>query len=208
MRFNPRLVKNRLTRASHEYLTLRHSVSAHPDFMWCLSCDSGQMHDGSNGPVVICIACNSRACFDHKVPWHEGLTCRQYDGYDAVEMEKTLKTPKTPWTCKLRHIFSRRRGLAQTPKPETEYRIAQGLMRVATERKEQANLSSATIEKSCKICPNPSCNAPIQKSQGCSRMTCTKCSCEFCFRCLCKWEFGHYGSCNVRDQSGMLQTID
>jgi hypothetical protein len=181
--------------------------------MWCLSCDSGQRHDSSNGPVVICVACKSRACFEHKVPWHEGLTCRQYDGHDAVgivdavDIEKGLKTP---WIHKLCHIFSRRRGAnpIQIPTLKIESERTQNLVKVASERKKQADLSSATIKKECKMCPNPSCNTPIQKSQGCSRMTCTKCLFEFCFRCLGKWEYGHYGDCNVRLQNGLLQILD
>jgi hypothetical protein len=33
-----------------------------------------------------------------------------------------------------------------------------------------------------KACPQ--CNNPIQKSEGCNKMICARCSCKFCWRCL------------------------
>jgi ankyrin repeat and IBR domain-containing protein 1 len=35
-----------------------------------------------------------------------------------------------------------------------------------------------------KKCPNPSCNAPIQKNEGCNHVKCYKCKMDFCWICL------------------------
>eukprot|EP00993_Chasmostoma_nieuportense_P007616 NODE_886_length_1786_cov_31.486438_g830_i0.p1 GENE.NODE_886_length_1786_cov_31.486438_g830_i0~~NODE_886_length_1786_cov_31.486438_g830_i0.p1 ORF type:complete len:559 (+),score=162.41 NODE_886_length_1786_cov_31.486438_g830_i0:48-1679(+) len=51
--------------------------------------------------------------------------------------------------------------------------------------------------------PCPACHSPIQKSDGCNHMTCSKCRNEFCWVCLDKWK--KHGSswykCNYYDPS-------
>ncbi|KAH6667617.1 hypothetical protein B0J14DRAFT_489716 [Halenospora varia] len=53
-----------------------------PNFTYCLnpSCDSGQIHDsGDEQPIMTCTTCSFKTCYTHKMPWHEGLTCSQFD---------------------------------------------------------------------------------------------------------------------------------
>jgi hypothetical protein len=43
-------------------------------------------------PIVTCHACGLKQCFKHKAPWHEGLTCQQWDEkvkQDAIEKSLT-----------------------------------------------------------------------------------------------------------------------
>jgi hypothetical protein len=38
------------------------------------------MHEGGEAqPIVRCSKCSARSCFPHLVPWHERLTCEEYD---------------------------------------------------------------------------------------------------------------------------------
>ncbi|ELU38389.1 IBR domain-containing protein [Rhizoctonia solani AG-1 IA] len=41
----------------------------------------------ASAPLVICKFCHARSCFTHHVPWHSGLTCKQYTapGRQALE---------------------------------------------------------------------------------------------------------------------------
>jgi hypothetical protein len=72
--------RNKLTLLSYDSLCNREALSNVPNFIWCLGCDAGQIHeDGESCPAVTCQGCNAVSCFNHKVPWHEGLTCDQYD---------------------------------------------------------------------------------------------------------------------------------
>ncbi|XP_006860546.1 PREDICTED: cullin-9 [Chrysochloris asiatica] len=50
------------------------------------------------------------------------------------------------------------------------------------------------ISKRC-----PSCQAPIEKNEGCLHMTCTKCNHGFCWRCLKSWKPTHkdYYNCSA-----------
>ncbi|KAM5263615.1 cullin-9 [Ctenodactylus gundi] len=50
------------------------------------------------------------------------------------------------------------------------------------------------ISKRC-----PSCQAPIEKNEGCLHMTCTKCNHGFCWRCLKSWKPNHkdYYNCSA-----------
>lgn len=57
-----------------------------PRWFSCISptCNSGQIHpviikDGVEVQKVTCVACGFEGCFYHRLPWHEGYTCGQYD---------------------------------------------------------------------------------------------------------------------------------
>lgn len=55
-------------------------------FVYCTSptCKSGQYHEsGSDQPIVTCVACGTRTCFNHREAWHESLTCADYDAFKA-----------------------------------------------------------------------------------------------------------------------------
>ncbi|KAF5616259.1 RING finger Dorfin [Fusarium sp. NRRL 52700] len=69
------------TIAKYEGQALRAAVADDEKFFWCTSdCGSGQIHDsGSTQPIVVCIKCNHRSCFRHRVNWHEDLSCDEYD---------------------------------------------------------------------------------------------------------------------------------
>ncbi|UJR34448.1 hypothetical protein I4U23_021855 [Adineta vaga] len=52
------------------------------DFIWCSNpaCGMGQLNDGGEGNnIVTCFYCHQKTCFIHKVKWHNGLTCPEYD---------------------------------------------------------------------------------------------------------------------------------
>jgi hypothetical protein len=66
-----------------------------PEFIWCAyACGSGQLHP-SLTPKVDCVVCNRSTCFFHHVPWHEGLTCEEYDIFGSSNEAITLKYLKT-----------------------------------------------------------------------------------------------------------------
>ncbi|KAF7898725.1 hypothetical protein EAF00_005171 [Botryotinia globosa] len=54
----------------------------HPNFSWCLgnpSCNSGQIHTEPDQPMMTCSTCGFKTCATHKLPWHEHLTCAEFD---------------------------------------------------------------------------------------------------------------------------------
>ncbi|QRV87286.1 IBR domain protein [Ceratobasidium sp. AG-Ba] len=66
----------------YEALLLKKEAESHNNFVWCKNpqCRSGQIHKaGKYSPIVTCITCGAKSCFTHDRPWHEGLTCEQYD---------------------------------------------------------------------------------------------------------------------------------
>ncbi|KAF7898182.1 hypothetical protein EAF00_004628 [Botryotinia globosa] len=68
-------------------------ISNDPNFTNCLglNCGDGQIHqDGDAQPIMTCGSCNFKTCFTHKMPWHSGLTCGQYD----VRQKRTSKKDK------------------------------------------------------------------------------------------------------------------
>lgn len=53
-----------------------------PNFIQCtaVDCMAGQIHDGgADHPIVTCFDCGRKSCFLHRVPWHDELTCTEYD---------------------------------------------------------------------------------------------------------------------------------
>ncbi|EDO02672.1 hypothetical protein SS1G_05149 [Sclerotinia sclerotiorum 1980 UF-70] len=62
-------------------LALRNYSRSQAKFNWCLAsnkCYSGQIHEGGNARMI-CISCKESTCVHHQLPWHEGLTCAEYD---------------------------------------------------------------------------------------------------------------------------------
>ena len=86
---------------SYEALLLRKELENDERFVWCKNpqCKSGQVHKGGSTypfmlpsfpcllliptqesrPVVICTTCHARSCFKHDRPWHDGMTCDEFD---------------------------------------------------------------------------------------------------------------------------------
>jgi hypothetical protein len=66
-----------------------------PSFAMCLrpSCDSGQLHTGGDGePIMTCNTCHFKTCFVHKLPWHSGNTCAEYDTDRKEKLEQEAAT--------------------------------------------------------------------------------------------------------------------
>jgi len=65
---------------AHSYLDaeFKATMSANPDFRWCISptCESGQIH--SEGDIFRCVECDTKACAHCNVAWHGGETCIAY----------------------------------------------------------------------------------------------------------------------------------
>jgi hypothetical protein len=60
---------------------LDRALEENPEFMWCAhGCGSGQLNEGvAMNNSVQCINCHQLTCFTHKCPWHDGITCEEYD---------------------------------------------------------------------------------------------------------------------------------
>lgn len=77
-----KLALNVETFAQYDKLLVRRTLDKETDFRWCANpgCSSGHIHaGGTENPLFTCMACNSRFCIVHNVPYHEGQTCAQYD---------------------------------------------------------------------------------------------------------------------------------
>lgn len=60
-------------------------VSGLPDFRWCLrpGCTAGGLYDMDSSITlcnkIACDECDFDMCYRHQTPWHEGLTCSEFD---------------------------------------------------------------------------------------------------------------------------------
>ncbi|KAH7111055.1 hypothetical protein B0J11DRAFT_447738, partial [Dendryphion nanum] len=89
----------------YEALVVRSSLSDNPEFHWCMGpgCQYGQLHADSN-PIFRCAQCSFRSCIQHKVPWHDGLTCTEYDASIISrqrQVEKAASEKKIRQTSRL-----------------------------------------------------------------------------------------------------------
>ena len=157
----------------YEVLSFRSAVNLDANFVWCQNCDFGQLHDGGMAqPIIRCLNCRFRSCFKHSVPWHDRLTCEEYDEMLARRMEQRDKRAEQE-RQKQRHEEERRRaraaqkGAAERAEVEKDRaRKMEALKRRAMEE----NLSVKKVHATTKPCPG--CRWPIEKNAGCSHMTC------------------------------------
>jgi IBR domain, a half RING-finger domain len=72
----------------YDSLTMRDGISSDPNFRWCTAseCNSGQVHaEGAESPLMICSSCRMLSCFTHQAPWHEGMTCVEFDAPESAQ---------------------------------------------------------------------------------------------------------------------------
>jgi hypothetical protein len=63
------------------------------DFIWCSNpkCAVGQLNEGGeSNNIVTCIRCFQKTCFTHKIPWHTGLICEEYDSQTDINVQANL----------------------------------------------------------------------------------------------------------------------
>lgn len=71
------------------------TMSALPDFRWCIAtgCKSGQIH--SEGDIFRCVQCSHKACVSCNVAWHQGETCAAYQARLIAQPEEEVESAKT-----------------------------------------------------------------------------------------------------------------
>jgi len=65
------------------------SAARKTEFIWCAheECGSGQFHimNQTASPIVTCVLCKRQTCAVHRVKWHKGMTCNEYDQQQQQE---------------------------------------------------------------------------------------------------------------------------
>ncbi|KAK7422126.1 hypothetical protein QQX98_001869 [Neonectria punicea] len=205
---------NKQTFMRYETLALRAAMSEAENFAWCTSgCGSGQIHEsGDEQPIVTCLHCNHRSCFHHRVPWHENLSCDEYDQLlaDPENFRSRLELENEAWSESQRAQLEADRAMAQTmmadeqaemqrreerarQEREQARKAAELVRQIAARRKREEKQSEETVNSTTKPCPG--CGWAIEKNDGCSHMTCIQCKFEFCWSCYSKWQKRHNINC-------------
>ncbi|KAG8762009.1 hypothetical protein FRC11_011710 [Ceratobasidium sp. 423] len=94
----------------YEQLLIRREMGNTEQFVWCKNpiCTSGQVHKpGPAQPIVTCNVCRQKSCYIHDRPWHEGVTCeefdaklRKYEEQDRATRTYLVKNTKSCPKCK------------------------------------------------------------------------------------------------------------
>ncbi|KAJ1308385.1 hypothetical protein OPQ81_004091 [Rhizoctonia solani] len=96
--------------AYYEQLLIRREMGNTEQFVWCKNpiCTSGQVHKpGPAQPTVTCHVCRQKSCYIHDRPWHEGMSCaefdvklRRYEEQDRATRSYLVKNTKSCPRCK------------------------------------------------------------------------------------------------------------
>ncbi|KAI9692736.1 MAG: hypothetical protein M1820_009408 [Bogoriella megaspora] len=95
-KFLPREVLLRIDKAIVNRVVARESLSSTWRWCPCKGCNYGQIQeitiymprDAEWCNMVHCYGCRHSYCFHHQIPWHNGLTCTQYDYRQKHERAK------------------------------------------------------------------------------------------------------------------------
>ncbi|KAI8670437.1 hypothetical protein NCS57_00514900 [Fusarium keratoplasticum] len=200
------------TFARYENISVRSVISEASDIFECTAgCGNAQYHtSGSAHPIVICDNCGARSCFNHRVKWHERLTCDEYNEYlqDPLNFKSRLEIEEEEARRQKerqeQEDFMLAQGITDTEraqqqaeresrKRESREAERQAKRQAAMLKMQQEEASLATVGRISKPCPG--CRRPIQKNEGCQHMTCSQCRYQFCWSCNALWSNGHSINC-------------
>ncbi|KAK0620822.1 hypothetical protein B0T14DRAFT_481918 [Immersiella caudata] len=169
-----RLYADSKTFKKYDARLLNDAISQQDNWFSCLGsgCGSGQIQESpDSAPIVTCIACSHKYCFRHRVPWHETLSCEEYD-------------------CLLADPHNFRPAFEiENEQVERDAKVAAAKTQAAAviaARAWENRASEAMVNRTTKKCPG--CGWAIEKNQGCAHMTCIICKHEFCYDCLANYE--------------------
>lgn len=134
-------------------------------FIWCPAqgCGAGQIQQrGSDEPKVTCAQCRQPYCFIHRVRWHAGMTCREFD--QAPELADTCRAIENAQTHDRR---LERESEALSNQQREALKVA---AREKREREAQERENECFVRRNARPCPN--CRYMTQKDGGCKHMTC------------------------------------
>jgi hypothetical protein len=66
--------------------------------VWCLEpkCGSGQFHNAPRNCFEFsCHKCKGKHCTRHRVKWHEGMTCHEYDKQNKAKVKQDKASEAT-----------------------------------------------------------------------------------------------------------------
>lgn len=71
-------------------------------YVTCLnaSCGAGQVHTThgtDNYPIVTCYKCSAKTCYKHRVEWHEGYSCEEWDNRERIVTKEDILS--TEWVA-------------------------------------------------------------------------------------------------------------
>lgn len=74
------------------------------NWIWCPApdCGHGQLHRLTENPSVSCDRCKAEICFTHRVLWHAGVTCQEYDemgDHDETVRKNMAEIKRTTKPC-------------------------------------------------------------------------------------------------------------
>ncbi|XP_008102920.2 E3 ubiquitin-protein ligase RNF14 [Anolis carolinensis] len=146
--------------ARYDRLLLQSTLDLMPDVVYCprLGCQTPVMQEPSCN-VGICCNCGYAFCTVCKKTYHGVQSCKIAAGKFAAFLKEYLAADETTKRFLEKHYGKR-------------------LLRSAVEEIE----SKEWLKNYSKLCP--SCGAPIEKIDGCNRMTCISCNKNFCWRCM------------------------
>ncbi|KAI0485619.1 hypothetical protein F4859DRAFT_389142 [Xylaria cf. heliscus] len=156
----------------YETLVLSRVLEEDPRFEWCAhACGSGQIHPAAaDEPIMTCHNCHKRTCVVHKLPWHSGFTCRQFDARVRALGQGQDKETATAAAAAAASLRSR------------EQRLEEQRALAILQRAKDDEASREEVRRTSKACPN--CKSDIEKDSGCDNMTCVRCGHGFCWICF------------------------
>lgn len=185
----------------YDSLTMKTAAGQDPNFRWCTAagCSSGQVHpDGAAYPLIICNSCRSLSCFTHQCPWHEGMTCLDFDNPEATfewseQMRKDRKLAihllkeeeenmpsqggrhkgKRPVRAEdsVQRGSKRHGGEAQRRKGKERERKVHHAQEVRIRQRNEESATEELLRANTTACPG-GCGWRIEKNDGCDHMTC------------------------------------
>ncbi|KAI0437120.1 hypothetical protein F4803DRAFT_175006 [Xylaria telfairii] len=159
----------------YETLVLDRMLEQESSFEWCAhACGSGQLHPAATDePIMTCHHCSKRTCVVHRLSWHSGVTCTQFD-----ELLGRSHQAETSWQRRNKETTACLRVRQQL----LEEQRVQAALEATIQRAKEEEASREEVLRTTKPCPN--CKFDIEKDGGCDMMNCRKCDRTFCWECF------------------------